>query len=157
MFVSSVMWWTTALVLVSQLLCCLSIRRKHLTGWIGLSSGLPSRLWVSALPSFVGSIWFILVFVVVLMLMGIYLCRVVFVKAVRCPLFSAFWLLKFCSAISVPNPLISGLVLPGSFSLLLCDSAYAHDTSLVISSDRAFSEAFDVYSLYERGSGAKLN
>ena len=55
------------------------------------------------------------------------------------------------------NPLISGLVLPGSFSSLPCVSAYADDTSLVISSDRAFSEVFDVYSLYERGSGAKLN
>ena len=55
------------------------------------------------------------------------------------------------------NPFISGLVLPGSSSSLPCISAYADDTSLVIASERAFSEVFDVYSLYERGSGAKLN
>ena len=36
-------------------------------------------------------------------------------------------------------------------------SAYADDTTLVVSSVPAFLAVFDVYSLYERGSGAKLN
>ena len=36
-------------------------------------------------------------------------------------------------------------------------SAYADDTTLVVSSVPAILAVFDVYSLYERGSGAKLN
>ena len=36
-------------------------------------------------------------------------------------------------------------------------SAYADDTKLVVSSVPAILAVFDVYSLYERGSGAKLN
>ena len=53
--------------------------------------------------------------------------------------------------------LISGLSLPGSSSSLPVVSAYADDTTLVVSCVPGILAAFDVYSLYERGSGAKLN
>ena len=53
--------------------------------------------------------------------------------------------------------LISGLSLPGSSSSLPVVSAYADDTTLVVSSVPGILAVFDVYSLYERGSGAKLN
>ena len=55
------------------------------------------------------------------------------------------------------NVVISGLSLPGSSSSLPVVSAYADDTTLVVSSVPAILTVFDVYSLYERGSGAKLN
>ena len=55
------------------------------------------------------------------------------------------------------NGVISGLSLPGSSSSLPVVSAYADDTTLVVSSVPAILAVFDVYSLYERGSGAKLN
>ena len=53
--------------------------------------------------------------------------------------------------------LISGLSFPGSSSSLPVVSAYADDTTLVVSCVPGILAAFDVYSLYERGSGAKLN
>ena len=55
------------------------------------------------------------------------------------------------------NGLISGLSLPGSPSSLPVVSAYADDTMLVVSSVPAILAEFYVYSLYERGLGAKLN
>ena len=55
------------------------------------------------------------------------------------------------------NPHISGLSLPGFLSPLPCISQYADDTSLIVGTERAIEEVFNVYSLYERGSGAKLN
>ena len=55
------------------------------------------------------------------------------------------------------NGVISGLSLPGFSSSLPVVSAYANDTTLVVSSVSAILAVFDVYSLYERGSGAKLN
>ena len=55
------------------------------------------------------------------------------------------------------NPHIAGLSLPGFSSPLPCISQYADDTSLIVVSDRAIDEVFDVYDLYERGSEAKLN
>ena len=55
------------------------------------------------------------------------------------------------------NGLISGLSLPGSPSCLPVLSAYTDDTMLVVSSVPAILAVFAVYSLYERGSGAKLN
>ena len=36
-------------------------------------------------------------------------------------------------------------------------SQYADDTSVVVTSTAAITATFDVYGLYERGSGAKLN
>ena len=55
------------------------------------------------------------------------------------------------------NPHISGLSLPGFSSPLPCISQYADDTSFVVVAERAIVDIFNVYSLYERGSGAKLN
>ena len=52
---------------------------------------------------------------------------------------------------------ISGLRLPQAPVSLSCVSAYADDTTFVVTSARAILAVFDVYSLYERGSGAKLN
>lgn len=47
--------------------------------------------------------------------------------------------------------------LPGFASVLPCISQYADDTSLVVTSDQAISEVFEVYRVFENGSGAKLN
>ena len=47
--------------------------------------------------------------------------------------------------------------LPGSSSSLPVVSAYADETTLVVSSVPGILAVFDVYSLYERGSKAKLN
>ena len=55
------------------------------------------------------------------------------------------------------NPHITGLFLPGFSSPLPCISQYADDTSLIVVSNCAIDEVFNVYSLYERGSGATLN
>ena len=52
---------------------------------------------------------------------------------------------------------ISGLRLPHAPVPLSCVSAYADDTTLVVTSTSAIIAVFDVFSLYERGSGAKLN
>ena len=55
------------------------------------------------------------------------------------------------------NPSICGLSLPCFASVLQCISQYADDTSLVVTSDQAISEVFEVYRVFENGSGAKLN
>jgi len=55
------------------------------------------------------------------------------------------------------NPRIKGLSLPGAPRPLSPLSQYADDTSLVVSSDDSIAAVFDTYSLYERGSGSKLN
>lgn len=55
------------------------------------------------------------------------------------------------------HPDINGLSLPGSVVPLPPLSQYADDTSVVVTSDSAITATFDVYDLYERGSGAKLN
>ena len=55
------------------------------------------------------------------------------------------------------HPDISGLSLPGSAVPLPPLSQYADDTSVVVMSDDAITATFEVYDLYERGSGAKLN
>lgn len=55
------------------------------------------------------------------------------------------------------NPSIRGLSLPGFVSFLPCILQYADDTSLVVTSDQAISEVFEVYRVFENGSGAKLN
>ena len=54
------------------------------------------------------------------------------------------------------NPRISGLCLPG-LSPLSPISQYADDTSLILSSDDAIIASFEVYSLFEKASGSKLN
>ena len=61
-------------------------------------------------------------------------------------------------ACSIPaNPRIKGLCLPGSSDPLSPISQYAGDTSLVVCSDDAIRACFEVYDVYERGSGSKLN
>ena len=55
------------------------------------------------------------------------------------------------------NPRILGLSLPGMTSPLPCISQYADDTSLIVTTDDSIKGVFDTYSLYERGSGSKLN
>ena len=55
------------------------------------------------------------------------------------------------------NPHIAGFSLSGFSCPLSCISQYADDTSLIVVSDQAIDEVFDVYDLYEGGSGAKLN
>ena len=55
------------------------------------------------------------------------------------------------------NPCIVGISLPGSVSPLPVISQYVDDTSLVIITDDSIKATFDTYSLFEKGSGAKLN
>ena len=55
------------------------------------------------------------------------------------------------------NARIKGLSLPGSSDPLSPISQYADDTSLVVCSDNAIRACFEVYDVYERGSGSKLN
>ena len=54
------------------------------------------------------------------------------------------------------NPHISGLCLPG-FAPLSPISQYADDTSLILLLDGAISASFEVYSLFEKASGSRLN
>lgn len=55
------------------------------------------------------------------------------------------------------NPRIVGLSLPGSTSPLPVISQYADDTSLIVTTDDSIKATFDTYSLFEKGSGARLN
>ena len=73
--------------------------------------------------------------------LNIFLGQVGFVKAVLCRPFSTLW----------------WLTLPGSSVSLPLLSQYADDTSVVVSSNAAITATFDLYDLYEQGSGAKLN
>ena len=54
------------------------------------------------------------------------------------------------------NPRISNLCLPG-FPPQSPISQYADDTSLILTSDDAIKASFEVYSLFEKASGSKLN
>ena len=53
------------------------------------------------------------------------------------------------------NPRIEGLTLPGSSSPLSPILQYADDMSLVVVSDASIRTIFEVYAVYEKGSGAK--
>ena len=55
------------------------------------------------------------------------------------------------------NPLITGITLPGHLTPLSPISQYADDTSLIVNTDDAIKACFETYSLYEKGSGSKLN
>ena len=55
------------------------------------------------------------------------------------------------------NPAITGLSLPRVPAPLLPITQYADDTSLIGGSDVSIRAVFDTYSLFEKGSGAKLN
>ena len=54
------------------------------------------------------------------------------------------------------NPSITGLVIPGMAPLPVV-SQYADDTSLIVTSDSSIEAVFESYSLFEKGSGSKLN
>ena len=55
------------------------------------------------------------------------------------------------------NPSMTGPLLPGSPASLSPISQYADDTSLILTSDDAIKASLEMYALYERGSGSKLN
>ena len=55
------------------------------------------------------------------------------------------------------HPHIVGLHLPGIASPLPALSLYADDTSIISTSDLATTAVFEVYSDFEKGTGAKLN
>lgn len=55
------------------------------------------------------------------------------------------------------DPRIVGLSIPGAPSCLSPILQYAHDTTLILSTDAAIVTALEVYHKYERGSGSKLN
>ena len=77
-------------------------------------------------------------------------------KAVLCPHSCMCLCLKWTVNIRA-NPCIEGLTLPGSSSPLSPISQYADDTSLVVVSDESIRAIFEVYAVYEKGLGAKLN
>ena len=54
-------------------------------------------------------------------------------------------------------PRIKGLPLPGMESEFFKISQYADDTTICVTSEESFQAVFDVYSIYERASGSKLN
>jgi len=55
------------------------------------------------------------------------------------------------------NPRILGLSLPGVPAPLPLVSQYGDDTSIIVISDDAIKATFETYSIYEKGSGSKLN
>ena len=55
------------------------------------------------------------------------------------------------------HPLITGIQFPGLPSPLPVVSLYANDTTVVVSSDPATFAVFETYSLFEHGTGSKLN
>ena len=55
------------------------------------------------------------------------------------------------------NPRITGLSLPGAPASLSPISQYADDTSIIVTSDDSIRAVFETFSLFEQGSGAKLN
>ena len=54
-------------------------------------------------------------------------------------------------------PRIKGLTLPGPTPTTSLINQYADDTTMTVTTDDAIKAIFDIYSLYERASGAKLN
>ena len=75
-----------------------------------------------------------------------------------CPLSPLLYVLvsEVLAASIRSSPRISGLCLPGS-SPLSPISQYTDDTSLILCSDDAIKASFEVYSLFEKASGSKLN
>ena len=55
------------------------------------------------------------------------------------------------------HPDFVGLSLPGISSLLPVVSLYGYDTSAIVSSDPGIKAVFDIYSLFEKASGSRLN
>ena len=57
----------------------------------------------------------------------------------------------------IANPRIIGVTLPCCTTPLPVVSQYADNTSLVVTTDDSINASFETYSLFEKGSGAKLN
>ena len=75
-----------------------------------------------------------------------------------CPLSPLLYVLasEVLAASIRANPRISGLSIP-CFPPLSSISQYADDTSLILTSDDSVKACFEVYTLFEAASGAKLN
>ena len=73
-----------------------------------------------------------------------------------CPLSPLLYVLV-SEVLAVNIPRIWGLTLPGIRNPLPPISQYADDTSLIVTSDDAIRATFETYSIYEKGSGSKLN
>ena len=74
-----------------------------------------------------------------------------------CPL-SPYVLVFEVLAVNIhANPRIRGLSLPDIQDPLPPISQYANDTSLIVTSNDAIEASFETYSIYEKGSGSKLN
>ena len=76
-----------------------------------------------------------------------------------CPLSPLLYVLvSEVLAVSIrANPRICGLSLPGVPSPLSSISQYADDTSIIVTTDDAIKATFETYSIFEQGSGSKLN
>ena len=55
------------------------------------------------------------------------------------------------------NPAIEGFLLPGARGIRYKVGIYADDTTCIVKSTRSLASLFDTISVYERGSGARLN
>ena len=55
------------------------------------------------------------------------------------------------------NPRISGLCIPGVPLVVSPVHQYADDTTLILSTDDSIKAVFDIYSLFEKASGSRLN
>ena len=76
-----------------------------------------------------------------------------------CPLSPLLYVISIeVSAANIrAHPHISGIKLPGLLSTLPVVSFYADDMTVIVSSDPASFAAFEMYTLFERGTGSKLN
>ena len=130
-------------------------------GWIGLLCMPLFGKWGLALLFSSGLTCFIPVFKVLSMSMAICLPSFALSGGVHqgCPLSPILYVLvaEVLACNVRANPRIKGLCLPGSSDPLSPISQYADDTSLVVCSDEAIRACFEVYDLYERGSGSRLN
>ena len=75
-----------------------------------------------------------------------------------CPLSPLLYVVSEVLAVSIrAYPRILGFSLPGVPTPLSPISQYTEDTSIVVTSDDAIKATFETYSVYEKGSGSKLN
>ena len=76
-----------------------------------------------------------------------------------CPLSPLLYVLvsEVLAAFIRANPRICGLSLPGFLAPLPPISQYADDTSVIVTTDDAIKATFERYSIFEKGSGSKLN
>ena len=135
------------------------IRKRPSIEWIGDSCALLYCLWASVVLSLNGWTCSILKCLVLCLLMVICLLFFSPLRGVRqgCPLSLLLYVLvSAVLAVNIrANPRIEGLTLPGSSSPLSPILQYADDTSLVVVSDASIRTIFEVYAVYEKGSGAK--